>query len=247
MKNSRLPETDLARFASLENEVDQEAALQKFSDGSPRWSYSPVRDSECGIFEAATPMFPNVTGTSFEQVAAIIRKKCTKGLVQEESNLEVAKLLNEFKVSNNLKTSTFNFEPMPICHGHSVNYSSNVVFENANGLFVVFIDFRRSAGISEYKSRKFVHSMQKVLINQRYPDLENARLGIIRLPQLPKTKSDNEKRFVELKFHNTDDLFSYDELNRKLEKTYNLWEKINQKRRDQYQKPTNQYLGALGI
>jgi hypothetical protein len=223
MSTRRLSEIDLAKFAALSGDM-LERALHAYNTGGGSWSYNPVRHSTADILAAKTPLLDSIAAAPWSSLERQITRACTRGEAQTTANVEVGKTLFEASRRHGWKAAKFDMGRLSIGFGESVSYWSDVVVEDETGLFVPFFDHRRAHGIANQSVRQIVHSMQHLWIRERYPDLMDARLAVVRFP------SGSERRGIQIDFHRDVELLSYEELDARVRNVYQVWAQVSHER-----------------
>ncbi len=223
MSIRRLSEIDLAKFAALSGDM-LERALRAYNTGGGSWSYNPVRHSTADILAAQTPLLGSIEAASWSSLERQIARACTRGEAQRVANVEVGQTLFEASRRYGWKAAKFDMGRLPIGFGESVSYWSDVVVEDETGLFVPFFDHRRARGIANQSVRQIVHSMQHLWIRERYPDLVDARLAVVRFP------SGRERRGIQVDFHRDVELLSYEDLDARVRNVYQVWAQVSDER-----------------
>lgn len=225
MKIRRLSEIDLAKFVALPAGPKLENALRSYNAGGGSWSYEPVRASTSDVLGVATPLYGAVATPSLEIIEEQIRRACRRGEVQIKSNTEVARLLYHFSRNADWKSVAFIMRRMPIGFSESVRFWSDIVVSDENGLFIPFFDHRRAGGLSSNAARQIVFSMQHHWLRERHPDLDSARLAIVRFP------CSRDHRSIQIDFHTEDELLTFEELDARVRTVYETWSRVSSERR----------------
>jgi hypothetical protein len=219
VKIRRLSEIDLARFVALPAGDVLERALVAYERGGGSWSYDPVRNSTGDILAARMPLL-TTAAPSWAQIQTQIARASVRGPIQAKANIEVGKALHDAASRHNWRAAVMQFGRMPLGFGESVAYWSNVVIEENGELIIPFFDHRREHGISNGEVRRVVFSMQNVWARDRVPDLQDAKLAVVSFP------SAKEGRTFSMRIHAEADLYSYDELNQRVQAVYQTWAKV---------------------
>lgn len=220
MKIRRLPEIDLARFATISERPKLKEALWKFNQGGNPWSYDPVRSSTAEILGSVTPLYGKLRPTVWSEVRTQIKNLCRPIQDQIAANIEVGGALFDYGKEKNWSSANFDMGWLPINFDFSIRYWIDLVVEDNEGVFIPFFDHRRGGGISNSLSRQIVFSMQNVWVRERHPDLANARLAVVRFPTRKSARS------VSVEFHKDTDLLSYEELDRRVRTVYEVWAEV---------------------
>lgn len=233
MKTRRLSEIDLARLASLTDQVVLEQALRAYNTGGGSWSYDPVRTSTSEILGAATPLLGKLPRLPWSKLERQISSACRRGHAQVKANVQVGKILFEATNREGWSAAKFSMGHLPIGIGESVRYWSDVVLEDEGGLIVPFFDHRREHGIANAAIRQIVFSMQHLWIRERHLDLATARLAVIRFPTNGKARS------IQITHHSDVDLLPYDELDARVRNVYETWGRISAVKAQENRKAAN--------
>jgi hypothetical protein len=224
MKIRRLSEIDLARFVSLPAGPQLDQALRNYNTGGGSWSYGPVRSSTADILGARTPLHGALPPVPWEKLKRQIARACTKGEAQTKSNVQVGKVLFDEARKAGWLAAKYEMGNMPVGIGETVRYWSDVLLNDEEGMFVPFFDHRRENGVSSPAIRQVVFSMQHIWVRDRYPDLSDARLAIVRFPISDATRG------VRIEFASDGELLSYDELNARVRVVYESWARVSEER-----------------
>ena len=220
MPYTRLSEIDLARAMNIPAGPALRAEMRTYNAGAGPWSYQPTRDSTADIVAAKTPLLGAMPPADWTQIARQVRTACKRGQHQIDANLLVSRIL--FASAREFSWAAVQ-EPMgslSVGFGEHVRYWSDVVLEDKNGLFIPFIDHRRSRGLTRPEVRRIVFSMQHIGVRERNPDLSQARLAIIRFPP-----SGSERGFA-VHFHDGTDLLTYEDLDARVRDVYATWAQV---------------------
>jgi len=220
MKTRRLPDTDLAIFASLDQGEPLERALRAYKAGGGAWSYDPVKQSSGDILAARAPFYEPVAPIAWSKIERQIRQACLKGAKQIESNVQVGKVLYDSGRSLHWSAVSFPMGYLPTGVGGGVRYWHDIVIVVDGRAIIPFFDFRRGRGVASAAVRKIVFSMQNIWIRDRHADLANARLGVFRFPTVEK------ERYLNIHLHDDGDLLSFEELDARVRVVYETWSRI---------------------
>lgn len=222
MKIRPLPETDLARIAPLA-EAQQRTQLQQMKVGRPPFSYTPLRGCFHDIFNIQPEMFGPVRPTDWSIIEASLRKKC-KSDDELKSNVAVARGLHQFATDANLLGRSHEFFPLAMGAGRKVAYWLPMVLAHEGRPLVPFIDPRRSRGLTR-EGRRFVFSMMHERVRAADPDFEGVDLAIFQF-----SNSGDDQRNPVLHTDRGVSLYSLDELDAMISKTYALWQEVCEER-----------------
>lgn len=227
MKIRRLSEIDLARFAALPAGEPLERALRAYNAGGGGWSYGPIRQSMADVLDARTPLLGCSAPVGWSTIAAQLARACNRGVDQADANIQVGKVLFDAARRLGWKAAKFEMGRLPIGFGETVQYWSDIVIEDDDGLFVPFFDHRRGSGVANASVRQIVFSMQHLWVRERNPDLMDARLAVIRCPP---DSSNNERRGIRVDFHNEAELLAYEVLVARVRTVYETWARVSEEK-----------------
>ncbi len=225
MKIRRLPEIDLARIAPLATD-QKRRALERFKLGHPTLTYKPVRALFSGIFNVQLDMFVATAPTGWPVLKRLIRAKATSD-DEFNANLLVAKGLHDFAQAKALRSRSQSFFPLSLSVGEKVEYWLPMVSILAGAPLVIFIDPRRSRGLT-VEARRFVFSMMHEHIRLANPDFAAARLGVVQFGD-----TTDGQRPVKLSTDEGVELYNFDQLDQMVRETYDIWREINEAREDE--------------
>ncbi|WEA25517.1 type VI toxin-antitoxin system SocB family DNA replication inhibitor toxin [Rhizobium binxianense] len=217
-----LPDTDLARIAPLPADMKL-AALKRMRAGFSTFSYKPVRGSFGDIFNIHPPMFGPSEATPFAKVKERLERTCKAG-DEITNNLRIAKALHDYASSAKIQGRHHEFFPLAISMGRKVTLWLPMVLAIDGQPYAIFIDPRRSNGLSE-AGRRFVFSMMHERIRAADDDFAAVNLGIIRFVD----HGDGE-RSVRLFDAAGIPLYSIDELQDMVASTYKMWQEVCEER-----------------
>lgn len=224
MKIRRLSEIDLARMCTYAPGPSLEQALRNYNTGGGSWSYDPVRASTADILNATVPLLGPIAPVEWTKIERQIKAASNRGNVQAAANCLVGKVLFDARRSLGWRAAKFEMGRMTIGFGEAVKYWFDVVLDDGQGLIIPFFDHRREHGVSNPDIQRIVFSMQNVWVRDRYPDLADARLAVVRFP------SAGDDRTITVDTHVEADLLSYDELNGLVCNVYKTWAKVSDER-----------------
>jgi hypothetical protein len=224
MQHSRLSEIDLARAMNVIPGPALEAEMRDYNSGGGAWSYEPTRSSTSDLVGASSPLLGQVSPVPWPYVAKQIQAACNRGQRQVDANTQVSKIL--FESARNLGWSAVR-EPMgrlSIGFGESARYWCDLVLADADGPFIPFFDHRRNGGLMSDAVRHIVFSMQHIGVRERNPDLNDARLAVVRFPVV------GDARKIKVDFHDGSDLLSFEELDARVRTVYETWARVSDER-----------------
>jgi hypothetical protein len=231
-----LPEIDLARIAPLSSERKLKE-LEIFRLGHPLLSYNPMRSTLSDILDVEAGMF-ELGRVPWHRVAeTIARRSCSDE--EEKANLQAAEGLYRFAQARRLRGRKHDFLPLPLGVGHRVVYWHSLVLIDGGLPFVPFFDPRRARGLTP-EARRFVFSMMHERIRVADPDFADVRLGIFQFarvdegPREPRFYSDEKVA-----------LFGFDELDKMVRETYDLWREVCEERDKENRRKAGGLRGGL--
>lgn len=226
MKIRRLSEIDLARLCTYAAGPSLEQALRNYNTGGGAWSYDPVRASTSDILNAKVPLLERMDEVAWPKIARQIASASNRGAVQAAANCLVGKVLFDQARTLGWRAAKFDMARMPIGFGEVVRYWSDVLIDDGEGPIIPFFDHRREHGVANADIRRIVFSMQNVWVRDRYPDLADARLAVVRFP------SAGDDRSITVDIHVESELLSYEDLNELVRNVYRTWAKVSEERLD---------------
>lgn len=232
-----LPEADLARIAVLPYDR-QLAALRAFKGGWPPYSYAAFRNAILSICNVATPLFGPKERLSWPELALWIES----GLKKEDArvaNLAVAKALYDFAVEHNISGRVQDFFPMAIGTSSKVKYWSSAVLSVDGEPTIIHADPRKRSSLSP-EARRFAMSVMHERIRVLEPDYADVRLAVIQFAV------DVQARNAVLHTDAGLDLFSFDDLDRMVRQTYELWWQVQHEREDEAKRSTGTWGPLFG-
>lgn len=218
MTTPLLPDTDLARIAPLPDDMKQ-TALTQMSTRFSTFSYKPVRAAFADIFNVQPGVFGTVAPTPWSVIEAQLHRACKAG-PELRNNLQIAKALHEYARTTDIKGRQHDFFPMTLKVGKKVSFWLPMVLAIDASPHVVFIDPRRSKGLSQL-GRRFVFSMMHERIRAADEDFANVNLGIMRF-----VDNEEEGRDVRLYTDRDVELYALDELQDMVSSTYRIWDEV---------------------
>ncbi|CAN7575157.1 type VI toxin-antitoxin system SocB family DNA replication inhibitor toxin [Neorhizobium sp. LjRoot104] len=216
-----LPDTDLARIAPLPAEMKRNA-LWQMKTGFSTFSYKPVRACFSDIFNIQPGMFA-APETPFEKVKDRLMRACKQG-DEFRNNEQIAKALHEYAKDSGISGRHHDFFPLAMGIGRKVSFWLPMVLAIDEKPFAIFIDPRRSRGLTEL-GRRFVFSMMHERIRAADADFAEVNLGIVRF-----VDNDENGRSVQTYSDAGVDLYSLDELEMMVAETYRIWQEVHEER-----------------
>lgn len=215
-----LPEIDLARLAPLPDDI-QRKQLSQMKSGYSTFSYKPVRACFGDIFNVQPPMFGHADPTPLEKINQQLARNC-KSSMELENNTSIAKALHDFTSSRQTISRGHDFFPLAMSVGKKVSYWLPMVLAMEGQPYAVFVDPRRSRGLSRV-GRRFAFSMMHERIRAADEDFSEVKLGIVRF-------SDGEGKEREVRFYEDAgvELFSMAELESMVSNTYRIWREVHE-------------------
>ncbi|MCQ1834855.1 type VI toxin-antitoxin system SocB family DNA replication inhibitor toxin [Neorhizobium galegae] len=217
-----LPDTDLARLGPLSDDMKR-SALRQMKGTFSTFSYKHVRSVFNDIFNVQLGMFGPVSATPWAALEAQLTKTCKPG-AELRNNLQIGKALHNYATSMNIKGRHHDFFPMPMGVGKKVSFWLPMVLALDSKPYVIFIDPRRSKGLTQL-GRRFAFSMMHERIRAADEDFADINLGIIRF-------EDDDEGGRSVRFFSDEgiDLYSLDELESMVASTYRIWQEVYEER-----------------
>ena len=221
-RQRRLPEIDLARIVVLS--VDQQIqALKKMHLGHPPFTYNPFRRRLVDIFNIQADLLTEIEPTEWNHIERMLERNCHT--VRElEANMMVAKGMYGFINSHPISGRKQEFSPMRISASESLTYWLPYILSWKGQTLIMFIDPRMSYGLRlNEEGRRFVFSLMHEHIRVLNPDYADVRFSII---QFSKKDVMAGVRYADVHTDEGVTLFSMDEIQHMLSRTYELWREI---------------------
>ncbi len=240
----RIPETDLANIGPMEVEFKYRA-LRSLKAGWGPFSYDPTKQTAPDTLNARLELFGRAEPTSLAQIRRRIVSLSRRGDEEAAANLEVTECLHKFAIERNVWARRYNISPYNLSSAVGISYSFwlPLVLMVDDRLTIPFIDPRRTRGLTAI-GRRFAFSMAHHRARVLDPDLADAELAIFRFP--PVTDEDGtERRLLTAYFAGGDPLFSYEELDRMVAETYEVWQRVLAERREEARRASGGRKGSL--
>jgi hypothetical protein len=210
-----LPEIDLARIAVMS--ADQaRVALKQMKSGWAPYSYSPTRQMLLDILNVE----PGELGQASRTEWAVIERRIvrlSKSEDEKRANLAAAKALYSYSVDNDMHGRQYDFFPLALGMSAKVSYWSRAVLSLNDNPLVVFIDPRRTKGLTA-RGRQFVFSAMHERVRASDSDFAEVRLGIFQF-----INNEDGSRTSRLFADDGIPLFSFDEIGEMVRRTYEMW------------------------
>lgn len=168
-------------------------------------------------------MFEATKATPFAKVKERLERSCKAG-DETTNNLRIAKALHDYAASTNIMGRHHEFFPLAMSMGRKVTFWLPMVLNIDEQPYTLFIDPRRSTGLTEL-GRRFVFSMMHERIRAADEDFATVNLGIIRF-----VDHDDGERSVRLFNAVGVQLYSLDELQDMVASTYTIWQEVCEER-----------------
>ena len=217
-----LPDTDLARIAPMEEDMKR-AALRRMRVGFSTFSYKPVRVCFGDILNIQSPMFGQFATTPFSRIEKQLARSCKAG-DEFKNNLGIAKALHEYAAASRITGRHHDFFPMAMSMGRKVSFWLPMVLAIEEQPYALFIDPRRSTGLTE-QGRRFVFSMMHERIRAADEDFASVNLGIMRFA----ADKDGE-RLARLYDASATELYCLSDLEDMVASTYRIWREVCEER-----------------
>lgn len=222
MTTPLLPDTDLARIATLSDDM-QRAQLWKMKTGFSTFSYKHVRACFGDIFNVQPAMFGDTPPTPFEKIRERLIRSCKAG-DEFKSNEQIAKALHDFASEHNIAGRHHDFFPLAMGIGRKVTFWLPSVFAIDGKPYSLFIDPRRTKGLTK-AGRRFAFSVMHERIRAADEDFAGVNLGIVRF-----SVNDDGRRTAQLYSDKGVTLYSLDELESMVANTYRIWTEVYEER-----------------
>lgn len=237
MKTRLLPESDLARIAVMPWER-QLAALRAFKLGWPPYSYAAFRSAIFGICNVEVPLFGPRERMSWPELARAIEN----GLKKDDAkvaNLAVAKAFYDFAVEHNISGRAQGFFPMAVGTSGKVTYWSSAVLSVDDEPTIILADPRKKSALTP-EARRFALSVMHERIRVLEPDYADVRLAVIQFAV------DGTARKAVMHTDAGLDLYSFDELDRMVRATYEMWWQVQEEREAEAKRGTGTWGPLFG-
>jgi hypothetical protein len=222
----------LANIGPMDVELKYRA-LQVLKEGWGPFSYDPTKLTAPDTFNAQLELFGAAEPTSLDQIRRRIIALSRRGDEEATANLEVTECLHKYAVDNNVRAKRYDISPYNLSGAVGIHYSFwlPLVLVVDDRLMIPFIDPRRTRGLSAI-GRRFTFSMAHHRARVLYPDLADAELAIFAFPVMTDPYR-GECRRLRTYLAGGGSLFSYEELDRMVAETYQIWEQVLAERRDE--------------
>lgn len=237
MKTRLLPEVDLARITVLPHDR-QLGALRAFKGGWPPYSYAVFRGAIFSICNVESPLFGPKERASWPEVARAIERALKKDDARA-ANLAVAEALYEFAVEHNISGRAQDFFPMAVGTSGKVRYWSPAVLSVDGEPTIILADPRKRSALSP-EARRFAMSVMHERIRVLEPDYADVRLAVIQFAV------EGEARRATLHSDAGLDLFGFDDLDRMVRQTYELWWQVQHEREEEVKRGTGTWGPLFG-
>lgn len=215
-----LPNLDLARVAPLPKD-EKRILLRAQRDFFPPYSYDPSRSHILDLLNVqAGPLSGPAPRTRWDTIAKEISKSCRRGEKEIKVNLEVSNALYRFAESLNSFGRRHHFFNLDLGGARSVQYWSPLVVSLGDVSVVPFIDPRRAKKLTP-AGRKFVHSVMNEHIRVPDPDFSEIQMAIIQFGE-----GSDGARIPRMYLDDPINLYSFEELDRMVAETYEVWHEI---------------------
>lgn len=218
VKTPPLSEIDLARVCPLP--VDQRRnALEAIRYGHPPYSYAPVRGNFSDVLNVRAGMLGTLPRVPWVKIEREIRRR-SRSDAEENANLRVGRGLFDFVEERALSGRHHEIFPLALGTTTKVVFWHPVVLSIEMRPLVPFFDPRRTKGLT-VQGRRFVFSVMHERIRAADPDFAEVSLGIFQFsltekgPRIPILYTDTGVT-----------LFTFDELDRMVTDTYEMWRDV---------------------
>ena len=237
MKTRRLHELDLARIATMPRDR-RRTCLEQLHDGFPPHTYNPLRHCFPDLLDEQYSLLGQSKPTPWAVIERALNKTC-RSAGELNANLRVARGLHDWITSNGTTGRKERFFPLSMEAGARVTYWVPFILNIGGRPTVPFIDPRRSRELT-MGGRRFVFSMMHERIRAGNPD--NASVQFVVL-QFANTNCD--VRSVILHPDDGIELFSFEQLDRMVTETYELWREVCEERESATRRAAAGLVGSL--
>ncbi|WP_237267492.1 type VI toxin-antitoxin system SocB family DNA replication inhibitor toxin [Sulfitobacter alexandrii] len=218
-----LPDIDLARIAPQRDD-QQRRSLEQMKGGRPPFSYKPIRSCFDDIFNIQPSLdFGEAKPTPWHCIERALLKHANSE-VEFEHNMRVAKGLYDFATSGSVVGRRHEFFPLAMGVGRKVSFWLPMIVAIEDRPHAIFIEPRRSRGLSA-EGRRFAFSMMHERIRAADEDFAHVGLAILRFGD-----PDAGRRAVRLYTDEGVDLYSLDQLEMMVSRTYQIWREVLEER-----------------
>lgn len=239
-----IPATDLANICPLPIDL-QFRSLRSLKAGWGPFSYDPTKRAAPDTFNAGTELFGYAQPTSLEQLRKRVIAECRRGDEEIAANLEVTECLHRFAVDNIVRAKLVDIAPYTLSSAVGISYAFwlPLVLLIGDQLLLPFIDPRRTRGLSA-SGRRFAFSMAHHRVRELYPDLAGAELAIFRFPSVTDARGVTARR-LQTFLAADGPLYTYEELDLMVAKTYQIWQQVLAERQDEARRASGGRRGTL--
>jgi hypothetical protein len=226
LKIRLLPDIDLANNAPLEPWAKR-AQLRHFEIGIPPYSLPPFRCERPDIVNAQFPLLPPADPTPWREIERRIKNLADPG-AEAETCVMLAKSYHEFVLGNGVRARFHGHPALKLGGGRGFDscFWEPYVLIFDGRMFIVFIDARRSSGLTA-AGLKFAYSMMHEGLRGADPDLAPAELLVLKFGKRKYDKT----RPLRLLQPGKMELYSLDQLDAMIGETYRIWEEVLRERR----------------
>lgn len=229
-----LPEIDLATFAPLPADQKRKA-LEGFKQGTPPWSYKPVRKSFPDLLNLEMGLFGPPAPVPFERIAETIRAN-SRFPKEAEVNIGVAAAL----YVQGWRGRPQCFLAMGTTIGQRLTYWTSAVLVIEGRPVIPFFNPRRTP--LSLHGRQFVFSMMHEQIRAADPDYAEASFCICAFPV-----QKSGERILRPTFDTGVALYCFDELQAMVAETYAIWTEVWAGRVEETRRRSGGFGGSLGL
>lgn len=227
-KNRLLPETDLARIALLPDD-EKLAQLRQVKLAVVPYSYTPFRNVVAGIFNTRKPLFGDLQPCSLRDIESAIEHACRNRPKWLTPNLQLARIFYAFRQQNIGSAFERTFGAVSVGFGAKLKFWNDFFYDQDGLPVVCYVDPRRPGSGLTTLGRRFAFSIMHH--NLAVNDFSEAKFQIFRFPSIPGSK--DKKRSVEMFEFDPVELLDENELNEAITRTYQLWHKVLEERREE--------------
>jgi hypothetical protein len=199
--------------------------MNKYRKVSHPYKYTPLQQSLPDIFSTGSGLFDLSPRTSWDQIEKDIIKRSSKLKEPERNaniNLCAGRGIYDFAEKLNVTSIKYQFEPMRGPFNHEIRCWNPYLLQVAGEPFVVYFDPRSGSSRLNSAARSFCFSVMNDRIRKLEPGFEEVNLGILQV-----VKCKGRPTCIELHRSDNLDFLSLDELQQRIQITYDVWANIS--------------------
>jgi hypothetical protein len=148
LKSIRLPETEIANLAFKSPDVKMDVLTNWLKPKSVKGSYEPLRRSVGDAANVSLPLLPEMQTTSLDQLERLVEATCKGNSDLIKMNLAPAKAIRKFIIDKSAEATFLYDLPITLHPGMRYSFWSPMLVYYDNDPRIVFLDLRRSGGLS---------------------------------------------------------------------------------------------------